>query len=174
MKKYIKVQFRESFINVQFFVILIATILCIILDLIFDYRFLFNLTLLGLFFIVLYIIGFFRSIRMRSYVDKVRSGTLKYEPYTIDKQRFIEECREGLLYSLVRINNVIYEVEALDDRTNDPAQFICYINDNEIIGVDNFLNYKFDGVHSFNDLDTIEFLEYNHLDPKKYFVDGIL
>lgn len=52
--------------------------------------------------------------------------------------------------------------------------FICYINDNEIKGVDNFFNFKFDGIHSFNDFDYIEFLEYNSSDPKKYFVDNII
>ncbi|MBP5647768.1 hypothetical protein J6X04_00535 [Candidatus Saccharibacteria bacterium] len=110
---------------------------------------------------------------MQKHADDVRSGKNKYEPYTIDKKAFVEECKNGLMYSLIKIDDNVYEIETQLDKANstDYDEFVCYINNEEIIGVDAFLNYKFDGVRSFSDLDTIEFLEYNNDEPKKYFVD---
>ena len=93
--------------------------------------------------------------------------------YGPEINQFIEECKMGLMYSLVKINNEIYELETQPDEVNSKKfdNFICYINEKEIKGVDNFLNYKFDNVHSLKDLKEISFLEYNNADPKKYFVE---
>ncbi len=176
MDKNIKDQLKESFFNIQFIMIFIITIVFIILYVFLEYSFLLYFIMFGLILVLLYIIGFFRGIKMRKHVALSRSGELKYEPYSIDRNRFIDECKIGLMYSLIRINGQIYEVETQLDKINSTNynDFICYINDNEIKGVDNFLSFKFDGMHSFNDLDYIEFLEYNSSDPKKYFVDNII
>lgn len=176
MKKNLEKQFKESFINVQFIVIFIGTVLSIIFYFVANLDFLLIFFFLGLFLIVFYVIGFCKCVKMRNHADDIRNGNLKYKPYIIDKESFIFECKNGLIYSLIRINNVIYEIETQLDVINSTNydRFICYVDENEIKGIDNFLNYKFDGVHSFNDLDTIEFLEYNNNDPKRYFVDKII
>lgn len=178
MKKNLKIQCKESFINIQFIIIFISTIFSAILYFGFHLDLLLYVFLLGLLFVGAFIIGFFREVKRRNYTDRVRNGVLKYEPYTVDKKTFLEECKNaGLLYSLIRINNIIYEIVAFPPGTVSPnnySQYECYINDTKIIGLDSFLHYKFDGVHSFLDLDSIEFLEYNHDDPRKFFVDHIL
>jgi ABC-type multidrug transport system fused ATPase/permease subunit len=173
MTSNVKEKFKESFVNVQFAIVLTVTILSIILYFVFNLEFLLYLFLFGLFLIILFVIGFLRNVKMQKHADDVRSGKNRYEPYTIDKETFVEECKNGLMYSLIRIDDNIYEVEAQLDRVNSTNydNFVCYINNEEIVGVDAFLNYKFDGVRSFNDLDAIEFLEYNNNEPKKYFVD---
>ena len=109
-------------------------------------------------------------------LDEIKKGKIKYPPYVIDKDRFIEECKSGLIYSIVRINGEIYELEVQLDNLSSKKydRFICYINNTKIIGLDNFLNYKYDGVHIINDLKHIEFLEYNNENPKRYFGDKII
>lgn len=84
--------------------------------------------------------GYFRGVKLRNNIDNVKNGNIKYEPYTIDKTV-----------------------------SNNYDKFICYINETEIIGLDNFLNYKYDGVHCLDELNSIEFLEYNSNDPRLYF-----
>ena len=169
----VKEKFKESFISVQFIIIFVVTILSIIFYFVLNLEFLLYLFLFGLLLIILFVIGFVRNVKMQKHADDVRSGKNKYEPYTIDKKAFVEECKNGLMYSLIKIDDNVYEIETQLDKANstDYDEFVCYINNEEITGVDAFLNYKFDGVRSFNDLDTIEFLEYNNDEPKKYFVD---
>lgn len=109
-------------------------------------------------------------------LDEIKKGKLKYTPYVIDKEKFIRECKSGLIYSIVRINGEIYELEVQLDNISSKKydNFICYLNNIKIIGLDNFLNYKYDGVHTLNELKHIEFLEYNNDNPKKYFDDKIV
>ncbi len=173
MKKYVKSQLKESFLNIQFIIIFIVLIISLIISISNKSEFFIYLFLGCTFLVILFIIGFFRRIKMRKNLGEVKNGKLKYEPYTININQFIEECKMGLMYSLVKINNEIYELETQPDEVNSKKfdNFICYINEKEIKGVDNFLNYKFDNVHSLKDLKEISFLEYNNADPKKYFVE---
>ena len=174
MKKNTEIQYKESFVNIQFIIIFIVTILSAILYFVFHLAFSLYVFLIGLWFIVAFIIRFFSEVKRRNYIDKVRGGTLKYEPYIVDKKTFLEECKYGLGYSLIRINNTIYEIGVDVPSINSTSNYYeCYINETEIIGLDNFLHYKIDGVHSFLDLDSIEFLEYNHEDPRRCFEDHI-
>lgn len=183
MKENIKKQFKESFFNVKFLIILLALIGALL--------WLFtkgktatehDITLVSrtlawiLLVMILYIISFFRSLKLRNNANRVRSGNFKYQPYTIDKAKFIEECKMGLMYSIVRIDGKIYEIETQIDKINSPKydKYICYINETEIIGLDNFLNYKYDGTHCLNELNHIDFLEYNETDPRVYFEEHTL
>lgn len=173
MKHHFKEQVKESFMNFQFLIIVLGTIISLIFGIIFTSEILLYIAAIGILLILLYLIGFCSGLIRRKNVAKVRNGQIKYEPYTIDIKQFIEECQFGLFYSIIRINNQIYEVETQPDKVNSTNydHFTCYINDQEIIGLDNFLNYKFDGLHSLKELDTIEFLEYNAADPRRYFID---
>lgn len=157
--------------NGQFMAIFGFTILNILLYIFLHVNLFLYLFFLDLFLVILYVIGYFHNVMIAKHANDVRNGDIEYSPYIIDKERFIEECRSGLLYSLVRIDGNIYEIEVQLDKVNSTNydEFVCYINDNEIIGVDNFLSYKYDDIHSFNDLEDIEFLEYNHVEPSKYF-----
>ena len=180
MKKNIKEQFKESFLNIRFLIIflaLIGTLLWLFTkgktatdhDLTLGSRIFTGIISI----IIVYIIGFFRSLKLRNNADNVRSGKIKYKPYMIDKARFIEECKSGLIYSIVRIDGKIYELETQINKVKSPNfdKFICYINETQIIGLDNFLNYKYDGTHCLNELNNIEFLEFNETDPIVYFED---
>ncbi len=121
--------------------------------------------------------GIIINKKRKKNINSLEQGNLKYPPYIIDKTTFIEECKMGLVYSTIRINSKIYEIETTpgDNKSiYDYDSFICYINKNEIIGIDNFLNYKLEDNNTLNDLENIEFLECNEDDPKKYFVDRIL
>lgn len=173
-------KFKESFLNFKFLVIMlifIASLICLIAfnnktyekygDLIVAFF------LGSLFLIILFVIGYFKNIKMDDNLKDIKDGKIKYNPYIIDINRFIEECKMGLMYSLVRINNEIYELEIQLDKvnSNDYDKFTCYINDKEITGIDNFLNYKFDGNNCLMNFKEIEFLEYNKNDPKEYFVN---
>ena len=174
MKKNVSDQLDESFKNVQFIIILIATILSFILYLVFNnLDFFFYIFLAGLALIMLYIIGFFRGLRLRNHVSDVKNGQRKYQPYIIDKARFIEECKTGLLYSMIEVDNNVYGIEVQLDEINSENydKFTCYIDKTEIVGLDNFLNHKLNGAHSLNDLDSVKFLDYANGDPKKYFED---
>lgn len=173
-------KFKESFLNFEFLVIMlifIASLICLIAfnDKTYEkYGDLIVVFFLGsLFLIILFVIGYFKNIKMDDNLKDIKDGKIKYNPYIIDINRFIEECKMGLMYSLVRINNEIYELEIQLDKvnSNDYDKFTCYINDKEITGIDNFLNYKFDGNNCLMDFKEIEFLEYNKNDPKEYFVN---
>ena len=176
MSKSVKDCVKESFMNGQFIAIAIATVVLFFLYMAFKTDLLLYLFLTGTLFIALYIIGFFNNVSSVKSVENAKEGSLKYEPYIVDKETFIEDCKSGLMYSLVRINNNIYGIETQLDKISsiNYDKFICYINDEEITGLDNFLNYKFDGTHSFNDLHNIEFLEYNHNDPKEHFENNAI
>lgn len=131
------------------------------------------LFIISLFIMVLYVISHFRITKMKKNINNLKDGKIKWLPYTIDRATFIEECKTGLIYSIVRIDGKIYELETQIDNIKSPKydKFICYINENEIIGLDNFLNYKYDGIHCLNELSHIEFLEFNETDPRTYFVN---
>ena len=174
MDNNIKKRIKESFMSVQFIIIAVITIASIVLYFTTDMNYLLYVIICGVGLIILYIIGFFRNIAMDKHALKIKEGNVKYNPYVVDKTTFINECKNGLMYSIIRVNNNIYEIEVQIDNSDNYDQFICYINDNEIIGLDNFLNFKLDNNYSLNDLNSIEFLEYNNTDPKKYFVDKII
>lgn len=109
-------------------------------------------------------------------LEEIKKGNQKYESYFLNNEDFIKECKTGLFYSIVRIKGEIYELEVQLDEvcSEDYDNFICYINDTEIKGLNNFLNYDLGNNTYLKDLTTIEFIEYNNTDPKKYFVDGII
>ena len=171
MTSFVKEKFKESFINIQFIAIFLGTIASIILYFFFTSEILLSIFLLGLFLTILFVVGFVKNIKSQKHTDSVRNGERKFESCFVDKNVFVNECRNGLLRSLIKIGDGVYEVETqLDDiNSTNYDKFVCYFNDQEIVGVDAFLNYKFDGVHSLNDLNVIEFLEYDGGDPKKYF-----
>lgn len=127
----------------------------------------------SIFITILYTIYYIKITIHKKNVNRIKEGSLKYTPYTIDKTKFIEECKTGLIYSIVRIDNKIYELE-VQPENKEYDKYVCYINNKEIVGLDNFLNYKYDGIHCLNDLKHIEFLEYNETDPRKYFIDHII
>ena len=109
-------------------------------------------------------------------LEEIKKGNQKYESYFLNNEDFLKECKTGLFYSIVRIKGEIYELEVQLDEvcSEDYDNFICYINDTEIKGLNNFLNYDLGNNTYLKDLNTIEFIEYNNTDPKKYFVDGII
>lgn len=183
MKENIKKQFKESFLNIRFLIILltlIGTLWWLFTkgktatnhDLTLASRLLTGMISV----VIIYIVGFFRSLKFRNNANNVRKGKIKYEPYTIDKSRFIEECKMGLIYSIVKIDGKIYELETQINRVKSPNydKYICYINETKIIGLDKFLNYKYDGTHCLNELNHIDFLEYNETDPRVYFEEHTL
>ena len=131
---------------------------------------------LSLYISGIYILSTTILLEEKNNIKNVKNGIIKYAPYMVNKNEFIDECKTGLLHSIVRIDGKIYELEVQLNEKNVKKydKFICYINDNEIIGLDKFLNFKYDGVHCLNELDKIEFLEYNENDPREYFINRVL
>lgn len=182
-KKEKKKIYKEVFYNKGFIISFIALILGIIslfiITITGERRFEYDaraFTLFGIMGVSMYMWSYYVTIKEHKNVKKIKNGKIKYPSYIVDKKEFLEECKMGLMYSIVKIDGNIYTLETQLDNVNSKKydKFICYINDIEIKGLDNFLNYKFDGKKSLNDLKKFEFLEYNNADPKKYFVDRIL
>lgn len=176
MDENVKKQLKKSFGNVQFCVITILTIVSCIGYFMADIEILKDVFVLGVFLIAIFVYGFFKGLKMEKNIENVKNGKLKYEPYILNKEAFVKECENGLMYSLIRINNEIYEIETqLDEvESKNYDKFTCFINENEIQGLENFFNFKFDNGTCLKDMNEIEFLEYNNNDPKEYFVNGVI
>lgn len=116
------------------------------------------------------------TLKEEEKMKSIKEGTRKYQIFYLSLEKFIQECQTGLLHSVVKIDGNIYELEVQLDKANSKQyqNFICYINDIKIKGLNNFLNYKFDKQCCLNNLEKIEFLEYNGQDPRIYFEEKII
>ena len=109
---------------------------------------------------------------MRNHQDQLAQGKIKYPPIKIDHDKFIEECKSGLIPSCIRVNGKVYSITTqIGESGDDVESFTCYVDDNEIKGLTNFLNYKIGDQFSLNELAEIEFLECNNGDPSKYLIE---
>lgn len=131
---------------------------------------------LSLYISGIYIFSTIILLEEKNNIKNVKNGIIKYAPFMVNKNEFIDECKTGLLHSIVKIDGKIYELEVQIDEKNVKKydKFVCYIDENKIIGLDNFLNFKYDGAHCLNELNKIEFLEYNENDPREYFINRVL
>ncbi len=173
--KDLKKQLKESFLNKTIIVIVIIFVVMVISFVLIPKAFeeFGVLFLLAAFLILLFVIGFFRGLGSRKYQNELALGNLKYNPVRISRDKFIEECKSGLMPSYIRVNGAIILI-ATQFGEGD-VDYVCYIDDKEIKGLDEFLSTVLieGGTTALGDLNEIEFLECNGGDPQTYLIDHV-
>lgn len=164
--------FNDCFNTIQFLLFIIIMFVGLIVFLIKkDSDFFLYVFLIGLFLVGLTIFGYFRGIKMLKKEYAVKNGEYKFpwEPYSMPINDFLKECESGFFHSYVKVNDNIHIIEVqLDDECKSVST--CYIDDIEFKMLDDFLNFKIDGIISLKEMNYIVILETIGEDPSKIFL----
>jgi len=112
---------------------------------------------------IIYVVSYISELKIikNIYLYKNKTKTFSYKPYTISKEKLIEEIKNyGIPLTFIEIDKKIYAIEVGKNK----EKYLCYLDNNEFYSLEEFLNYKIDNT-SLNEQNKIKILSYNYQDP---------
>lgn len=100
----------------------------------------------------------------------IKNGDIKYSSVEVSGNDFISMARNGLSYSIIKLDNEYYGVSSIpyEDLETEKYKYICTINGVRYKNINSLINYKFNG-KKLSDYDKIIIMEIDGKDPKEYY-----
>lgn len=151
---------------INFLVLVISIVMYVITDILIFLIVSFAMAILLSLNLYFYIKNYKRNNRLMN----IKKGHMLFPTLEVNYNDFINMCRKGLPYSVIKLDNNIYTISSVlyEDLETDDYKFIITINNKRYKKIESLLNYKFNGKR-LTDYKKIVFIEIDGNDPKDYY-----
>ena len=113
---------------------------------------------------------YMKRYRREKRLKEIKNGDIRYSSIEIKPSDFISMARNGIPYSIIKLDNEYYYVSSIpyEDLESEKYKYICTINNVKYKNINSLINYKFNG-KKLSDYDKIIIMEIDGKDPKEYY-----